>query len=85
MMADGFYGCNPYVHVFPVLPNNDNTQPLKFDSGLAFMFETCYTLKLTDWALSATHLEQDYVDCWSSLPKLFDEAKAKAANASASK
>ena len=50
---------------------------MKFDSGLAFMFETCYTLKLTDWAMSAPHLEQDYVDCWSALPKLFDQKKAE--------
>jgi homogentisate 1,2-dioxygenase len=44
---------------------------VKFTAGLAFMFETTYMLKLTDWAVSAPHLERDYVDCWGGLPKLF--------------
>lgn len=46
-------------------------QPVKFDAGLAFMFETCFTLRLSEWALQAPHLETDYVDCWARLPKLF--------------
>lgn len=35
------------------------------------MFETCFTLRLSQWALKAPHLERDYVDCWARLPKLF--------------
>lgn len=36
------------------------------------MFETCFTLRLSPWAVQAAHLEQDYVeDCWARLPKLF--------------
>ncbi len=47
--------------------------PVKFDGGLAFMFETCYSLNLTEWALQAPHLESDYEKCWANLPKLFVE------------
>jgi homogentisate 1,2-dioxygenase len=45
--------------------------PVYFDGGLAFMFETCYTLKVSPWALSSDCLETSYVDCWKGLPKLF--------------
>eukprot|EP00952_Eustigmatos_sp_NYUAD-ZCMA_P004926 21599-Eustigmatos_ZCMA.PRE.1 len=46
-------------------------QPVKFDAGLAFMFETTYMLKVTSYAMSVAHLEKDYVDCWAGLPKMF--------------
>lgn len=51
-------------------------QPVKFEGGLAFMFETTYMLKMTDYAFSAPHREVDYVDCWAGLPKLFDATAA---------
>jgi homogentisate 1,2-dioxygenase len=52
---------------------------VKFDGGLAFMFETTYMLKMTDYAFQAPHREVDYVDCWSGLPKLFNAASASTA------
>lgn len=52
--------------------------PVKFDGGLAFMFETCYSLNLTEWALQAPHLDSDYEEkCWADLPKVFVEPKGK--------
>uniref|UniRef100_A0A7S2S237 homogentisate 1,2-dioxygenase n=1 Tax=Rhizochromulina marina TaxID=1034831 RepID=A0A7S2S237_9STRA len=47
-------------------------QPVKFDAGLAFMFESTYMLKLTQYALDAPWRDQDYLHCWDGLPKHFD-------------
>jgi homogentisate 1,2-dioxygenase len=49
--------------------------PVKFDKGMAFMFETTYMLKLTDHALNAPEREKDYWKCWSDLPKKFNPDK----------
>lgn len=46
--------------------------PEYFSAGLAFMFETCLTLKLTPWALHAAHRDLDYQKCWQQLPRVFD-------------
>jgi homogentisate 1,2-dioxygenase len=45
--------------------------PEKFDGGLAFMFETCEVLKLTEYALRGPDREWAYQACWSGLPALF--------------
>jgi homogentisate 1,2-dioxygenase len=50
-------------------------EPIYFDGGLAFMFETCFTLKVTKWALNSSMLESGYQDCWNNLPKLFTGEK----------
>ena len=57
-------------------------EPTYFQGGLAFMFETCYMLKLAPEALHADSephkvsrhptVQSDYVGCWKKLPKLFD-------------
>jgi homogentisate 1,2-dioxygenase len=47
-------------------------QPQHFEEGLAFMFETTYVLKVSQWAQECEHREVDYVRCWEGLPKLFD-------------
>jgi len=51
--------------------SEEELKPVYFDGGLAFMFETCYTMKLSPWALASDCREVDYVDCWKGLPKLF--------------
>ena len=38
--------------------------------SLAFMFETCYMLKLTDYAMKSER-DTEYRDCWQDLPKSF--------------
>lgn len=45
--------------------------PVKFDKGLAFMFETKYQLKLTVSATKGKHRDQGYLECWRHLPKNF--------------
>jgi len=47
-------------------------KPEHFEGGLAFMFETTYVLKLSEWALTSPHREVAYSSCWDGLPKLFD-------------
>ena len=45
--------------------------PLKFDGGLAFMFETSLVLRLTRYALESPHRDCDYADCWNGIPDKF--------------
>jgi len=45
--------------------------PVKFDAGLAFMFETTLILKLTAYATGAPHRDNAYPTCWRSVPKNF--------------
>lgn len=45
--------------------------PVKFDGGLAFMFETCCTLKVSATALQSPLRDSAYADCWKNLPKKF--------------
>merc|ERR1712107_390156 len=47
--------------------------PVKFDGGLAFMFETNYMVHLTDQALNAPHRDCEYQKCWEGLPKELHE------------
>jgi homogentisate 1,2-dioxygenase len=54
------------------LPCARVAQPVKFDKGLAFMFETCMTLNLTEYAVNGPHVDKDYHKAWEELPKLFD-------------
>ena len=60
--------------------SNADLQPVYFDGGLAFMFETCFTMKVSQWAIENHKLERTYVDCWKSLPKLFTGPKEGAAS-----
>jgi homogentisate 1,2-dioxygenase len=46
-------------------------QPEYFDGGLAFMFETCYLLKLAPGAVEAPERQREYAACWQGMPKLF--------------
>ncbi|CAM9721823.1 unnamed protein product [Ectocarpus sp. 12 AP-2014] len=45
--------------------------PVKFDKGLAFMFETKYQLKLTVSATEGKHRDREYLGCWRHLLKNF--------------
>jgi homogentisate 1,2-dioxygenase len=46
-------------------------QPHKIDNTLAFMFETRWVIRPTDWALAAPELQQDYDACWDGLANNF--------------
>jgi homogentisate 1,2-dioxygenase len=46
-------------------------KPQKLADTLAFMFETCFVVRPTRFALETPALQQDYDACWEGLPKLF--------------
>lgn len=52
--------------------SNAVLKPEKFQGGLAFMFESTYLLKLTNFALECEFIDQDYWKCWQTMPKLFN-------------
>ena len=56
--------------------SNEQLEARKFDGGLAFMFETTYLIKLTDYALGCDQNDQNYSDCWQIMPKLFNPNQA---------
>lgn len=45
------------------------------DNDLAFMFETTYALKVTDFALTGELRQKDYNKCWDGLRSYFDGSK----------
>lgn len=49
----------------------DTSVPGKIPAGsMAFMFESCYIVKLTEHGLKAPR-DQAYTDCWKGFPNLF--------------
>ena len=57
-------------------------EPHFFDKGLAFMFETSATMRLTDFSLSGEHRDVDYQKCWSKIPRRFDPKNVPKSEAS---
>ncbi len=43
--------------------------PQKIDGTMAFMFESCFPIQPTEWALDTPLLQNDYDDCWKNFPK----------------
>jgi homogentisate 1,2-dioxygenase len=44
------------------------------EDSVAFMFESTYVLRLTDWALNVAPRDVNYSDCWQPLKSNFDPA-----------
>lgn len=44
-------------------------KPHKIDATMAFMFESCYPIRPTKWALETDLLQHDYDDCWNNFTK----------------
>lgn len=63
-------GHGPEAEVFDKASNADLKPMFVGKDSLAFMFETCYMLKLTDYAMKADR-DAEYRDCWKALPKQF--------------
>lgn len=53
-----------------VRASTDDLRPVYLNSGLAFMFESTYLMKVSEMALSS-RLQTDYWKCWNDLPKQF--------------
>ncbi|WP_416897066.1 MAG: homogentisate 1,2-dioxygenase [Minwuia sp.] len=52
--------------------SNADLKPMKLDNTMSFMFETRFPQHLTEFAAKEAPLQDDYIDCWSSLEKKFD-------------
>ena len=50
-------------------------KPVFLGATMAFMFETRYPIKLTDWAASSPQIQAGYQDCWQGLKKNFNGKK----------
>lgn len=52
--------------------SSGDLKPQFFGKGLAFMFETASTMRLSEWALGAPHRDDGYQKCWAPIPRRFD-------------
>jgi homogentisate 1,2-dioxygenase len=57
--------------------SNANLGPDKLDNTMSFMFETRFPQHLTPFAANEAPLQDDYIDCWTSLEKKFDGTPGK--------
>jgi len=49
-------------------------EPVYIDGSMAFMFETRYVYRLTEFAMQTPCLQADYFECWQGLKKHFNES-----------
>ncbi|MEM8869913.1 MAG: homogentisate 1,2-dioxygenase [Pseudomonadota bacterium] len=52
--------------------SKSNLGPNKLENTMSFMFETRFPQHLTAFAAKEAPLQDDYIDCWTSLEKKFD-------------
>ncbi len=57
--------------------SNANLGPEKLRETMSFMFETRFPQHLTGFAAREAPLQEDYIDCWTSLEKKFDGTPGK--------
>ena len=57
--------------------SNAALQPKKLKDTMSFMFETRFPQHLTSFAANEAPLQDDYIDCWTSLEKKFDGTPGK--------
>jgi homogentisate 1,2-dioxygenase len=57
--------------------SNADLAPHKLDNTMSFMFETRFPQHLTEFAAKEAPLQDDYIDCWTSLEKKFDGTPGK--------
>ena len=49
--------------------------PVNLADTMAFMFETRYSIRLTDWGANSPQIQPGYQDCWQGLQKNFNGTK----------
>jgi len=52
--------------------SNSELKPVRLSNTLAFMFETRFRQRVTQYAATLDTLQDNYIDCWSGLKKHFD-------------
>ncbi len=56
--------------------SKEKDEPMKIATGTqAFMFESHYSLALTDFAVNNKNVDNDYLNCWQGFPYLFNKSK----------
>ena len=55
--------------------SNGELKPVKLTGTMAFMFETRFPQRVTEFAAKTPALQSDYADCWTGLEKRFDPSK----------
>jgi homogentisate 1,2-dioxygenase len=55
--------------------SNVELKPVKLTNTLAFMFETRFRQRVTSYAAGLDTLQDNYIDCWTGLKKLFNPNK----------
>jgi homogentisate 1,2-dioxygenase len=55
--------------------SNSELKPVKLANTLAFMFESRFRQRVTRYAAGLPSRQDNYVECWSGLPKLFDPGR----------
>ena len=65
----------------------DTSKPVKFDGGLAFMFETSALLRLSNFAADPAHglVQEKYYKCWEGLPRSFRRPSTNGADGAPAK
>ena len=57
--------------------SNSDLKAEKLKNTMSFMFETRFPQHLTHFAVSEAPLQENYVDCWTTLKKHFDGTPAR--------
>jgi homogentisate 1,2-dioxygenase len=57
--------------------SNAELKPSKLENTMSFMFETRFPQHLTTFAAKEAPMQDDYIDCWSSIEKKFDGTPGK--------
>jgi homogentisate 1,2-dioxygenase len=55
--------------------SNSELKPVKLANTLAFMFESRFRQRVTRYAAGLPSRQDNYAECWSGLPKLFDPSR----------
>ncbi|ABE61779.1 homogentisate 1,2-dioxygenase [Nitrobacter hamburgensis X14] len=55
--------------------SNTELKPVKLTGTLAFMFETRFPQRVTEYAATSDALQDDYADCWQGLERRFDPTR----------
>jgi homogentisate 1,2-dioxygenase len=55
--------------------SNATLAATKITGTMAFMFETRFAQRVTEYAGQLSELQHDYVDCWNGLVKHFDPSR----------
>jgi homogentisate 1,2-dioxygenase len=51
--------------------SNTRLEPRKIEDTMAFMFESRFTLSLSEYALHAAELQPDYYEAWQNIKRRF--------------